>query len=705
MATYLDEKELLPSYTAAVEEARKHTDRFDEYDRLAANGIRPNLPKNYPEVNDGTLSSMLDENVKRVFQKLYSGKFSAYDRSDAWFDELVNVLWTRYIIPGANTDADFFTKFWNLMYRAEKYGSNPFFCFFSTRDDYTGGDWVIDNPRDVYLEPGKVSADSSNYLWRNSYMTKLDLQNLIEQAQAENADAAKTKRDSFNTWDVELLQQYVNAGPGGKDDQNKNRTEKQRQIQSPYFTFATAYHKGFNAPFLTIIPSMTGQVVRTRENENPSGATPIGFAYHTQDLESPYGRGLVQKAGHTQNVLDYFKAADVLATQMGVEPPTKIKGSEQSLTGFVESSIIYAPRQKWRVGNGDANPVDLSNGVYDQLQSRMSNYKTDLMNQLGIFDTSVSSTVGNPQFSKTPAGVANLNTRTNVNDNFFSRSGAAAFKQLAERLMNIHLANMEGTEPYGLLEDEVERLQKAGWAEASKNITLVWKNLRGKMCFEVDDPTSINDEETQGLKEVITTLTENNGAAVSLIEGDGDYRVDLGEAYRQYFGKFQLPNLDKIIVPVDSENSEAANGGPAPQPTQPGAANGQGQATPAGRAPSSSINYKDAPPDIQAQMEAAEGWRPSPTHAPALQAAMQPPQPPAPATPAPTAPQAPQHLPITPENAAQLSQEHDATKQQYGVDEHGAAIIMAARRAGVPEAKIAEGMAAARANATKGNQQ
>lgn len=686
---FLSTAELLDAYDVATTQARKYFEPFDEYERLSANKIRPDLPHQYPKVNDGTLAALLPENAKRVFQKLHTGHFTSLDRDETWLIELINILWNRVIVPGAQTDADFYTKFWNLYYRSQQHGAAAAFAYFTTKDNYTGADFSVDYIRDILPEPGKVSHQASNYNWRNSYHTKLDLQNIIEYCTKEEARAKKGKRDSYANWDVPLLKAFVNAGPDGKAQQDKNLTEREKQLAASHFKLATCFHRGSDAPFYTIIPSMQGKLARTRKNENPTGDTPITLMYYTQDLQNPYGKGMVEMAGSNQNVMDYFTQADVLATQKGMDPPLKIKGAADSATGLVLSSLVNAPSAKWRVGNADVEVVNETSSVYTFLQNRMGMYKGNLMNLLGQFDTSVGAAAGNPSFSKTDAGVNTLNARGTVNDNFFASAGAQAFRQLAKTMMNIHMANMQGNEVFTLLEDEVQRLQKGGWElMGSTKALLEYDNLRGKFDFEVDDPRQIDDPETQGLLDGIKLLTEN-ATAIPTIEAAGTVKVDLGEMYQQYFAKLQLSNLDKIFVPIDTQDATdnqtptvGPDGQPLPQPqedqAQPSASDMQMQPKP----PTVSIAFKDLPPAGKIQAAADYGIQLTPQDVSIGQ----------PLQAAPTPDQQVSSQSAT-EDPIALQQELEQTMQQYGIDQEQAMLVMGARRHGESEEDIASYLA------------
>lgn len=558
MAIFLEENELKDAYIEAERKARKYYEPFDEFERLAANKVRLDIPKNYPKVNDGSLASLLLETAMRVIPTIMTGKFTCLDRDDPWFIELVNILWKRVIVTGAEADAEFYIKLWNMGYWAEVHGASAAFSYFSVRDGYTGADFSLPYIRDVYLEPGKVSDIASNYIWMNSYYSKLDLRRIIAGSEKEDELAESQKRSSNNHWDLKLLKDYVNAGPEGKDSQNKSLVEQDKEDgASSLFKLATAFHRGTGAPFQTIIPAMESKLVRTRKNENPTGDIPITLCYAIQDLRNPYGRGRSELSGATQNILDLLTQSDVLATQIGMEPPTKISGSDT--TGLKKKSLVFAPRALWQVGNAKVEVVDTNNSVYTQLANRMSRYKANLMNGLGSSDATIPSEAGDSQYSKTHAGVQYQEERRNTHDNFLGNNVRSSFRRLAKNLMNIHLANMKGQEVFTVLEDEAERLRKAGWEipQGAHQVNLVYDNLRGKCDFEPDAPGKSSDPEKEALFEVIDLASKNPNLMTQVRESG--YELNVGEAVKQYLDKLELQHPEKIIVPIQPDGG--GNGG------------------------------------------------------------------------------------------------------------------------------------------------
>jgi len=150
--------------------------------------------------------------------------------------------------------------------------------------------------------------------------------------------------------------------------------------------FCVSQQRGVDAPFHMFHPS-TKKWVREWSNPDPTGDVQIHFLYCYQDFVNPYGIGIVKLAGGTQNVLDYMRQADVLATQIGARPPILIEGDAD---GVDLESLVYAQDAQWFAGNAKITRMEISNQVYAQLPNRISMYKTSLNQLIPVGDTSIS---------------------------------------------------------------------------------------------------------------------------------------------------------------------------------------------------------------------------------------------------------------------------------------------------------------------------
>jgi hypothetical protein len=656
VAIHLDKDELKDAYNEAQTSARSHQTHFDEYERLANNQLIANLPANLPRVNDGSLAALLLETPMRVLAQPITGLVRSVDRDELWVGELANILWTRFIIPRANTQADFFAKLQIDLYKALIYGSQPKFTFFRDQGDYQTADFTLPYVKDVYLEPGKHSDIDSDYIFMNSYYTKLQLKNIIKQAEDEKRSAKEEGRPAESKWDIPTLKKVFDAGPAGKDTESMTPAERKNgNADARFFKFTTVFHRGYDAPFYTFAPLHESKVVRTSANTNPTGDTPIIFTYANQDLSNPYGKGQVEVSGGTQNVLDQLTQLHVLGTQIGLQPPVKVGGPRDGLN---LNTFRYAPRALWYTGNATVEPVETSSRIYSEFGSTYGLYKTQLMNLQGTTDATVSGESGNPQYSKTDAGVNMQKERTSAHDNFLLQRAHESYERLAKSMINTHIANMHGSEVVRLLDDEIERMAKTGIEmPETGELEIIWENVKGTFEFEVDSDSNKdaeNNAEKEKLIEAVTIAAQDPTLDQALMATGK--RLDRGELWTRVFNKLGLEDIDKIIVQVSPEEQ---------------AANEQQQMLMAQRGVPG-----EEPVDPSMSAEAPQKGLEQPAEA----------------MPEELPPEMGEELPVEEEDpdVTELQMELAQTMEQYQVDQRKAALIMQARRQGADEETIAQ---------------
>ena len=201
---FLDKKDLKRLYKDSKTEAHIWREAYPAYERLADNGLLEGLDANLPEVNDGSLAAALFKLPKRIVSSNLSGTVKAIDRDEAWVSELANMIWQKEIIPYANTQAPFSRKWKDAVRKAAIYGSVPLITLFVETDGRRHADFIVAQPQDVTLEPGKVSDYDSDVQFWDIYYTKLQLETMLEQAQKEIKENKVNKdQDDDNKWNIQ----------------------------------------------------------------------------------------------------------------------------------------------------------------------------------------------------------------------------------------------------------------------------------------------------------------------------------------------------------------------------------------------------------------------------------------------------------------------------------------------------------------------
>lgn len=478
---------------------------YPEYQRLADNEIMSDLDEALPEVNDGTLAAALFKLPKRIVNSDLTGRAKATDREDAWVTELANIVWETQIIPNANSQAPFHRKWKDAVRKAAIFGHVPLITLFVERGNYVGADFIVAQPGDVHLEPGKVSDYDSDIFFWDVYYSKLQLESLLERAKEEMKESKENGADGYNKWNVKELETMLEEFQEEEKEERNGDSRDNPKPKGVKFTIVT--QRGVGAPFYMLNHKKTA--VREWSNPDPTGDPGVHFLYCYQDFENPYGIGIAKLAGGTQNVLDYFRQADVLATQLGFRPPVSISGNT---TGLDLDSIVYAQDAQWILGQAQVQREEISNQIYAQLPGRINMYKSSLNNLLPMGDTSVSAEAGDPLQSKTPAGVRLAQANLSIDDDDFKDNLYMTYEAKARSMINVHFANMQGHDLTKLSDEHRDILAQAGLefpvdgqGNPTNELEIIWDNARAEFVFEIDaeqDKTKDEEKRLEGLLRV-----------------------------------------------------------------------------------------------------------------------------------------------------------------------------------------------------------
>lgn len=556
MAFY-EESDLKELYEDSSKEAKEWRKNYSEYERLADNGLLDDLDENLPEVNDGSLAAALFKLPKRIVNKQITGRAKALDADDEWLTELANIYWENKIIPNANAQAPFHRKWKDAVRKAAIYGGQPIISLLMDKGDQTTADFIVPYAQDVRLEAGKVSDYDSDVIFWDVYYTKKQVKDLIEQAKNETKE---NPLDGYNKWNIKALQAIYEGNH--KEDRRQDEDydgKEDKSVTKGGIKFCVVFQRGVGSPFY-MYHKGTNQTVREWENPDPTGDVPVKYLYCYQDFNNPYGVGIVKLAGGTQNVLDYMRQADVLSTQLGIRPPKKIMGNEDEVD---EDSLIWAQDANWYIGNAQVEPVEIANGVYNQLPTRTQMYQASLNKMIPSGDTSVSSAAGDPMQSRTPAGVKFQAANLSIDDEDFKDNLDMTYAAVARNLINLTFANMQGTDLMKLNDDERDVLQRAGLefpideeGNPTNELEIIWDEARATFDFEVDpedDKAKDEEKRLEALLKVVELRAADPNIDVHLQQSG--YRMNMGELFSSIFGL--VTDNDKILEQIAPEELAA----------------------------------------------------------------------------------------------------------------------------------------------------
>jgi hypothetical protein len=546
---FFEKDELKDLYQESIDEKHVWQEDYSEYERLADNGLIEDLDEFEPEVNDGSLAAALFKLPKRIVNSKLTGRAKALDADDAWITELANIQWENTIVPNANSQAPFHRKWKDAVRKAAIYGSQPIITLFVENGGYTGSDIIVPQTQDVTLEAGKVSDYDSDVIYWDVYYSNKQVRDMLEQAKSEG-------KDGYNKWYTKEIQAIIDARfeeerdsrdvPHGKDD---------KTVEKGGIRFTIIFQRGVKAPFYMYHPA-TDKVVREWENPDPTGDIPVHYLYCYQDFVNPYGIGIVKLAGGTQNVLDYYRRADILATQLGLRPPKLIEGNADDID---EDSLVYAQDANWFVGQAKVTRMEMANGVYSQLPQRTEMAMASLNKLLPMGDTSVSASAGDPLQSRTPAGVKFQAAQLSIDDDDFKDNLYMTYEAVAKSMINTHFANMQGTDLVKLSDDERDVIAKAGIefpmnedGEPGNELEVIWDEARATFDFEMDaeeDKASDEQKRLEALLKIVELRAADPTIDQSLMQSGK--QLNLGELFGSIISL--TTDNDKILTDIDPE--------------------------------------------------------------------------------------------------------------------------------------------------------
>lgn len=485
---------------------------YDEFERVKNNRPHPNVDPMYPKTTDGTTASQIRLAPRRAIQQVPYGKVEV-DGEEA-LSCLADYLLVDEIIPHSNTQDNVLGKSWKSIEDIFTYGSTDAIIFYKQDGEYFGTDWRVPYKKDIYLEANKGTFSECNYYFIRAWYQKTDIQNIIDKEKAL-IKSAKSRGEKYTpTWDVALLEEIIKEGSKTEKDSNtQTDSEKDRQVKAEGYEIIHAYQKGIGAMFYSWVPTEE-KMARKWKNPDPRGVPPIHRMYFECDLSNPEGRGIVELVAPLQNYLDSSLQAQQYTKALMYNPPLIKKGS------YNRSQIKYAPNAIIDIGsdpNSSLAPLNLNNTALSNFSQDFGLIKSQILNLFGGDDQSVSSTVGNPGFSKTDAGVNARQAIIGVNDNFIRKRYEQWLGEIFCTQINLYFALTEGDREFTPDTDTLAKLEAYGpndYFEVMDNKVIVhFSNINDKQFqFETEASTSKapdTNESKDHFLEAIKTINEN----------------------------------------------------------------------------------------------------------------------------------------------------------------------------------------------------
>lgn len=503
--SYITEDNIFDTYRKSVKYMDSYLNPVDEQERIARNQPHPGLDKSYPQVTDGTTSSIIQKTPRRIVQQIPTGRVKS-DKND-WLSVVASFIYTNRIIPNANQQNALIDKCWRMIRGAMTHGAAHSSAPFINRGEYFGTDMTVHYIKNVKFQEGKLSDLESNCIFIEGWFQPSDIQAIIDKEKELKKDP-----DYESTWDLKNLVSIKDLITAKSDEEKSNSQKKNSDDTTKSgVKLVTALQSGLGAVQFTFHPS-SELVVRRKKNKDPRGEMNLQTMYYETDGINPLGRGIVEQVGSLQNLMDSEMQMYQFNRALSLAPPMVKRGN------WNKTQAKLAPNVLIDLGvepNNSLEPLKIDTSAIANFPQNYGLMKSQLLNLTASPDTSISSEVGNPGFSKTPAGVNAIQSNVSVDDNYIRKQFEAWFERWSETAINLYFAERSGVEELQLDEQTAQRLRKLeqegslepGFVSDDNKILIDYDSATEALTFEVDASTSNMKNDQQQL-EALDSLLE-----------------------------------------------------------------------------------------------------------------------------------------------------------------------------------------------------
>lgn len=482
------------------------TEPFPEFQRIARNRPFEGIDPAYPKTTDGTSASIVQKTPKRVVQQLPTGVIESENGMD-WLALIAQFIYTDRIIPYANEEYGLFEKSHLVIEGGLTFGSACSYAPFINHDGYFCPDLTLPYWGDIFIQKGKRSGYASSYIFMRSWWQKEDIEELIE---TENE--LSQSKDYEPTWDTKALKEVLDS-ESSKDRQATTPDEKERGLNTTAIELVTGFQKGLGAKFYTFNPA-SDTIVRTKVNKDPRGKMPIDWFYGDIDGNNPLGRGIIELIGGLQNLIDSDMQMYQYNRALMLAPPV-IKYGSMGDFSFTPNAVIETDDP-----NAKVVPLVIDTTAVENYPALYGLQKSQLLNLVNSPDTSISSDVGNPSFSKTDAGVKSQQATISVDDNAIRKRFESWFANWSETTINLYFAGRTGFEELKLDDQTADQLRELA-RKGEFDLELLNENNEVLINYDADIPilkfrvdastSKMKDDaqSTQNLISLLETLEQN----------------------------------------------------------------------------------------------------------------------------------------------------------------------------------------------------
>ncbi len=438
--------------------------------------VNSNGQMEYSELVDNTLASYLEKMPKDVIQKLPTFMIDGHTRSKA--EDLVYEFIAVKILlrSGSSKGYGLLQKQWIELRNAATFGNCAVYLpFENDHGEYTVGEVPI-YWGDFYPEAWSTNINSNNFNQFRTLKTEDDIKKLIDGDDDEIG----------GTWNKKGLQEVLDYGTGqssGKDKTNiKAAMEGLPEHMYELFIYASddwvvTWHYA-SETILRVIPNLSG---RRRV---------LGL-YSDYDGSSIMGRSLVDMAYGVQQTLTSLLRNFVYTADYNTDPAKTVKGISLNEDTFnlTKGNTMFLNDEDGKV---DLLPIDTTTlQNFPQLYNLLMGV---LLRSLPSSNATLPAGSGDPNQSKTQAGVNVQDQKADIENNYYRKNYETYFEMNLENKINIYLAEVKAIAdknnavPMITLDEEYANLVREALPEEDKG----YINEKNQVKLDLSNSRGVN---------------------------------------------------------------------------------------------------------------------------------------------------------------------------------------------------------------------
>lgn len=606
----------MPEFNITAEDlAKKLEDSQDFMDRVTVGFMernerifyrKPALTSDgkmeYSELVDNTLASYLEKMPKNVIQKLPSFTLDAHTRNKA--EDLVYEFIAKKIIlrAGSSKGYSLLQKHWISLRNAATFGAvAAYLPFENDYGEYTVGFEPI-YWGDLYPEAFANNLNSANFTNFRSLKTEADIKKIM----------AGLGDEQGGTWKVDGLQTVLDYGAGQSTTTNNGGSSQNIKAQMEGLPNGMyELFKYVDDNWVVDWHYASGTILRVIPNL--SGRKRVVGLYSDYDGSSIMGRSLIDMAYGIQQTLTSLLRNFTYISDYNTDPAKFVKGVslDEDRFNLTKGNTMFLNDE-----DGDVTLLPVDTTTLQNFPNLYNLMKTVLLTSLpSSNDSSISTSVGDPTYSKTQAGVNSQDRKSDIDNNYYRKNYEQFFEMCLESQINIYIAEVraiaEKNNAVALItvDDEYANLIREidpSFINAQNQVRLDLSDVKG-VNVSVDFESTREMAKEEDLKRLNTFMTGFFEAAKADPAMAKGMRSVLPLLMEEMTKSSNLENSAKIAATIKQALAQADAQEQQDKAAEQQAQGQKDQTMQEVKAPTVSISFKDLPPAGKIQAAAKYG--------------------------------------------------------------------------------------------------